>query len=151
MIDFRQAQSEDLTDIVRLLADDPLGAKREDASLPINDNYQQAFTNILNDPNALLIVATESRLIIGVAQLNVLQYLTYQGGKRAQIEGVRIARSHRQRGIGQQLFKTLIDTAKKHRCHIVQLTTDKARPQALAFYRQLGFIDSHEGMKLTID
>ncbi len=29
-----------------------------------------------------------------------------------------------------------------------QLTTDKSRPEALRFYAKLGFVASHEGMKL---
>jgi hypothetical protein len=32
----------------------------------------------------------------------------------------------------------------------VQLTTDKARPDALRFYRRLGFAASHEGLKLAL-
>lgn len=30
----------------------------------------------------------------------------------------------------------------------LQLTTDKKRPEAFKFYEKLGFIASHEGMKL---
>ena len=32
--------------------------------------------------------------------------------------------------------------------HLLQLTTDKRRPEALKFYEKLGFKSSHEGMKL---
>jgi hypothetical protein len=32
----------------------------------------------------------------------------------------------------------------------VQLTTDKRRADAQRFYKRLGFVDSHEGMKLEI-
>jgi hypothetical protein len=32
----------------------------------------------------------------------------------------------------------------------VQLTTDRRRPQARAFYERLGFADSHHGMKLDL-
>ena len=31
-----------------------------------------------------------------------------------------------------------------------QLTTDKSRPEAHRFYTQLGFVASHEGMKLRL-
>jgi GNAT superfamily N-acetyltransferase len=43
-----------------------------------------------------------------------------------------------------------IDYAKSKGCHMVQLTTDKSRPQAKAFYEALGFTASHEGMKLHL-
>ena len=33
---------------------------------------------------------------------------------------------------------------------LVQLTTDKARPDAHRFYTQLGFVASHEGVKLRL-
>jgi hypothetical protein len=33
---------------------------------------------------------------------------------------------------------------------MVQLTTDKARADALRFYERLGFRSSHEGMKLDL-
>jgi len=42
--------------------------------------------------------------VIGMAQLNILTYLTYQGGKRAQIEGVRIDKSYRSHGIGKLMM-----------------------------------------------
>jgi hypothetical protein len=34
---------------------------------------------------------------------------------------------------------------------MVQLTSDKARPDAIRFYESLGFVASHEGMKLHLD
>lgn len=37
-----------------------------------------------------------------------------------------------------------------HRGHLVQFTTDKKRPEALRFYEALGFVASHEGMKLKL-
>lgn len=32
----------------------------------------------------------------------------------------------------------------------MQLTSDKARPDAIRFYESLGFVASHEGMKLHL-
>lgn len=74
--------------------------------------------------------------------------LTYQGGIRTQIEAIRIHENYRGKGIGQKLFEWAITRAKKKGTHVVQLTTDKKRPEALAFYEKLGFKASHEGMKL---
>lgn len=83
-----------------------------------------------------------------MAQIDYLQYLTYKGGVRAQIEGVRIHKGYRNKGIGKKLFNFLIDKAKQRGCHLVQLSTDKTRPEALKFYESLGFVQSHIGMKL---
>ncbi len=41
-----------------------------------------------------------------------------------------------------------IDRLEKKGAHLIQLTTDKKRPDALKFYEKLGFKASHEGMKL---
>ena len=35
-------------------------------------------------------------------------------------------------------------------CGLVQLTSDKQRPEARRFYESLGFVASHEGMKLAL-
>jgi GNAT superfamily N-acetyltransferase len=84
-------------------------------------------------------------------QLTYIPQLTYQGGWRALIEGVRIARAERSQGLGRQMFEWAIGRARARGCHMVQLTTDKARPDALRFYQALGFVASHDGMKLHLD
>ena len=43
-----------------------------------------------------------------------------------------------------------IERAREHGCSIVQLTSDKQRPDALRFYEALGFSASHEGFKLRL-
>ena len=43
-----------------------------------------------------------------------------------------------------------VTKSKQDRCHMVQLTTDKKRDDALEFYKRLGFIPSHEGLKLLL-
>ena len=83
-------------------------------------------------------------------QLTLMRSLTYQGGWRAQIEGVRIDAGVRAQGLGRALFEWAIARAHERGCHLVQLTTDKRRPDAHRFYESLGFVASHEGMKLTL-
>ncbi len=146
---FRQAKKEDLKEIVKMLADDELGSKREDFRHPLPQVYYVAFDNILNDVNQeLVVLENENQDIIGSLQLSFLQYLTYQGGVRAQIEAVRIRKDQRGKGLGDHMFRWAIDRAKKRGAHLLQLTTDKKRPEAIKFYRNLGFVNTHEGMKL---
>jgi len=135
-----------------LLADDPLGARREDLTDPLPATYWSAFERISQDPNHVLLVAeAENGSLVGVLQLSFLPYLTYRGGWRAQIEGVRVARSQRGTGLGQLLIEAAVARARAHGCHLVQLTTDKERPDAIRFYERIGFRSSHEGMKLHLD
>lgn len=86
--------------------------------------------------------------VAGTLQLSLIPYLTYRGGLRAQIEAVRVHREYRGRGLGKFMIRWAIAEARQSKAHLVQLTTDKKRPEAIAFYESLGFISSHEGMKL---
>lgn len=148
-MNFRKANKEDVPFIVQMMADDELGKLREDFKDPLPQQYYQAFSNIDNDPNQeLIVIENESGEIIGTLQLSFIQYLTYQGGIRAQIEAVRIRNDQRGKGIGEKLFRWAIERAKEKGAHLLQLTTDKQRPDAIRFYENLGFKASHEGMKL---
>lgn len=48
------------------------------------------------------------------------------------------------------MIEWAIDQCRERGCGLVQLTTDKARSDALRFYQSLGFADSHEGLKLSL-
>ena len=150
-LSYRRAAESDVAAIVKLLAADPLGSQRERDVEPLPHEYLEAFRSIDGDANQLLILALRSEAIVGVLQLTLIPSLTYQGGWRGQIEGVRIAEEARSEGVGRRLIEQAISLARERRCHMVQLTTDKRRPRALAFYEKLGFVASHEGMKLKLD
>ena len=147
---FRKAKREDVPAIVRLLADDPLGAKRERFETPLPESYLRAFEAIDADPNNELVVACIGDEVVGVLQLTFIPYLTYQGGWRALIEAVRVDAKLRSQGVGKALFEWAIERSRSRRCHLVQLTTDKSRGDAKRFYESLGFSASHEGMKLHL-
>jgi len=146
----RRAIKSDVSAVVQMIANDKLGKLREDYQNPLPDKYYEAFQNITNDPNQELVVIEDNDKVIGTLQLTFIQYLTYQGGIRAQIEAVRVHQDYRGKGIGQKLFKWSISKAKEKGAHVLQLTTDKKRPEALVFYEKLGFKASHEGMKLHL-
>ncbi|WP_350288157.1 GNAT family N-acetyltransferase [uncultured Croceitalea sp.] len=147
----RSALKKDVVAIVEMIANDKLGKRRENFQSPLPNSYYEAFYNITTDPNQeLMVLENDSQEVIGTLQLSFIQYLTYQGGIRAQIEAVRIHEEYRGKGIGQELFKWAIARAKEKGAHVVQLTTDKKRPEALAFYEKLGFKASHAGMKLHL-
>jgi GNAT superfamily N-acetyltransferase len=147
---FRRATRDDLPEIVRMLADDPLGARRETYAVPLPPSYHAAFEAIEADPNNELVVAVLADRVIGVLQLTFIPSITYRGGWRALIEGVRVDASVRSEGIGRRLFDWAIERARERGCHLVQLTSDKARPDAIRFYQSLGFVASHEGLKRSL-
>lgn len=148
---FRPARPDDLVSIVRLLADDPLGSRRERIEDPLPASYHAAFEAIERDPNSTLIIAEHAGRLAGVLQLTYIPNLTYQGGLRAQIEGVRVTADLRQLGIGRALVEHAIEMARAAGCRLIQLTTDKSRPDAVRFYESLSFRPTHEGMKRFLD
>lgn len=149
-MEFRQATLHDLAAIVRLLADDELGATRERFEEPLPQSYINAFLAIEEQKGNSLLVAEENNEIIGCLQLTFIPGIARLGMTRAQIEGVRVDRRYRGKRVGEALFQYAIDLAKAHGCGLIQLTTDKNRKEAHKFYDRLGFISSHEGMKLQL-
>lgn len=149
---FRKATINDISKIVEMIADDELGKTREDFRIPLPNEYYEAFKNIDADKNQeLIVVENENAEIIGTLQLSFIQYLTYRGGIRAQIEAVRIRKDQRGMGLGKKMFEWAINRAQERKAHLLQLTTDKKRPKAIKFYEDLGFTSSHEGMKMHFE
>jgi len=146
----RKAVAADVAAIVAMLADDALGAKREDASVPLRDSYRNAFAAIDADRNQLLAVVEQESEIIGCMQISFIPGLSRMGMWRGQIESVRIASHIRGGGIGRRMIEWAIEQCRERGCGLVQLTTDKSRSDALRFYQSLGFTDSHEGLKLSL-
>ncbi len=149
---FRRARREDVPAIVRLLADDPLGAGREalgEAELPAA--YWRGFDAIDADARQLLVVGELDGRVVGTLQLSFIPSLTYRGGERAQIEAVRVEAGSRGQGVGRAMVLWAIGQARLRGCRLVQLTTDRRRPDALRFYESLGFRASHTGLKLPLD
>lgn len=149
-VTLRLATRSDVPEIIRMLADDPLGAKRETYASPLPDSYYAAFDAIDGDTNNELVVAAVAGRAVGVLQLTFIPYLTYRGSWRALIEGVRVDSSLRSSGVGKQLVEWALERARQRGCHMVQLTSDKTRPDAIRFYQALGFVASHEGLKLHL-
>ncbi len=147
---FRTATIDDLSEIVRLLADDFLGRKRECYKEPLPQSYVNAFREIEADPNNELIVAESEGEIIGTLQLTFTQSISFQGGRRATVESVRVDAPHRSKGIGRQMMLGAIDRAKEKGCLSMQLTTSAERMDAHRFYENLGFSGTHLGMKIKL-
>lgn len=149
-INIRLAEREDVPDIVRLLADDFLGSRREAHEEQLSEDYYTAYDEIRADPNNELVVVEGDSQVIGTFQITYIPSLTYQGGRRAQVEAVRVDERLRGKGIGRLAMLWAIRRARQRGCRLVQLTTNKQRPEALNFYQQLGFVNSHEGLKLYL-
>ena len=148
---FRHATIADLPEIVELLADDELGKAREEPGPPPSPRYAEAFKAIKSDPNQFLAVVEKGGALVGCMQLSFIPGLSRAGLWRGQIESVRIASSQRGSGLGRAFLEWAIQECRDRGCGLVQLSTDKTRPDALRFYESLGFRASHEGLKLALE
>ncbi|MET7865093.1 GNAT family N-acetyltransferase [Micromonospora taraxaci] len=145
---FREAVRADLPAVIALLADDVLGKARDFTA--VDEAYERAFADITADPRNQLIVAEQHGELVGCLQITYIPGLGRHGSERSLIESVRIRSDRRGQGLGRDMMAWAIDQARQRGCALVQLTTDKTRADAHRFYLGLGFVASHEGMKLTL-
>ena len=150
MVQYRLAKRSDLPAIVRMLAEDDLGAQRERSETPLMQAYYEAFEAIEEDPNHELIVSEIDEEVIGTLHLMFLPSISYQGKMRAQVESVRVTGQFRGQGIGAEMMGWAMKRARQRGCHLMQLTSHKSREDAHRFYERLGFTKSHIGMKISL-
>ncbi|MER7568755.1 GNAT family N-acetyltransferase [Streptomyces sp. NPDC048523] len=147
-LDIRPATTDDVSAIVGMLADDPLGAQRE--SPDDLEPYLAALERLSSDPNQHVVVATREDRVVGTLQLTIVPGLSRRGATRSIIEGVRIHADERGSGLGSRLIEWAIEESRRQNCQLVQLTSDNTRTDAHRFYERLGFTASHVGFKLTL-
>ncbi|MFD0135478.1 GNAT family N-acetyltransferase [Streptomyces sp. NPDC059687] len=147
-LEIRPVVTDDVSAIVAMLADDPLGARREspDDLTP----YLNALERVNGDPNQHLMVAVRDGRIVGTLQLSIIPGLSRRGATRSIVEAVRIHADERGSGLGTQLLQWAIDESRRQDCQLVQLTSDVSRTDAHRFYERLGFESSHMGFKLAL-
>ncbi|RAO36384.1 Protein PhnO [Micromonospora saelicesensis] len=145
---YREAVRADLPAVIALLADDVLGKARDFTE--VDEAYERAFAAIDADPRNQLIVAELAGELVGCLQITYIPGLGRHGSERSLIESVRVRSDRRGQGLGRDLMTWAVDQARQRGCALVQLTTDKTREDAHRFYLGLGFVASHEGMKLAL-
>lgn len=95
--------------------------------------------------------AHDGSAVVGTLQLSLLPSLSRRGTLRLQIEAVRVGPSAQGIGLGTAVFEWAHECGRRFGAGLVQLTTDKSRTGAQRFYDRLGYVASHEGMKLPLD
>lgn len=143
-VTFRPATRADVATIVALLEDDMLGATRESKDLA---PYLEAYDTMQAEQGNALFVAEMAGEVVATYQISVFSGLSLKAARRAQIESLRVARSHRGKGIGAQVMTHAAAQARAAGCTLIQLTSNEARARARAFYESIGFTASHIGFK----
>lgn len=147
MIRWRLAMRDDVAAVVALLTDDDLGARREVSDLA---PYLAAFDAMTAEGNNHLIVGDQDGVIVATYQLTFITGLSLRAARRAQVESVRVASNLRSTGIGAALMADAETRARAAGCSLIQLTTNRDRSRAHAFYARQGYEPSHLGFKKSL-
>ena len=149
MIRFRPARRDEVPAVIAMLADDVLGQGREESDPA---PYYAAFDAMQNEGgNTLLVGVDQDDRPVATYQLTFISGLSLRASRRAQIESVRVAASHRGQGIGEAIMRDAESRARAAGCRLLQLTSNRSRDRALAFYERVGFTASHIGFKRNLD
>lgn len=141
----RIAETSDLEAILALTAEDSMHYFNEPGEVTINQ--RDAFDEISADLNQDLLVGEVDGRVVCTAQVTWTRMLSADGGLYCQVEAVRTAASMRGQGIGTTLMASIESEARKRGAARIQLTSNRQRTRAHAFYEELGFTASHVGMK----
>ncbi|MFE2961814.1 GNAT family N-acetyltransferase [Nocardia tengchongensis] len=144
----QRAERADVPALVALLSDDEIGRTREGFDIA---RYEEAYDAVTRDPSHYLaVVRDEGDRIVGTMQLTIIPGLSRGGATRLQIEGVRVAAAERSRGIGTAMLEWAHDHGRHRGATLSQVTTDRVRERAHAFYARLGYDNSHVGLKRAL-
>ena len=147
----RLARSDDLSILLALIQADPISSSRSGQSTAVTAEVLAAFAAIEQSADHQLWVAEQEGEAIGVYQLSFLPGLARNGMWRAIVESVHVRADWRNTGVGESMMRHAIGQAQQRGCGLIQLTSDKRRTDAHRFYLRLGFVASHEGMKLSLE
>jgi GNAT superfamily N-acetyltransferase len=146
----RSATEDHLPRIVELIGKGAVGRSSENPGPPLPEGYRRAFEAIAATPGAALLVAEVEGEVVGTFQFCVIPNISHGGQPVAQVESVHVADEYRSHGIGAVMMRWAMDEGRRRQCYVLQLTSNKVRRRAHRFYRRLGFIASHEGMRLYL-
>jgi ribosomal protein S18 acetylase RimI-like enzyme len=148
-LEIRRARREDVAAIVDIFRADEVGHGDRQGS-PDLAPYLEGFARIEASADNALYVATIGEEVVGTFQQTFIPGLVARGRTRLKIESVHVRPDCRSKGIGAQMMLFAIEEARRLRVGIVELTSNKKRPEAHRFYERLGFDRSHEGFKLIL-
>lgn len=150
-VQIRPATETDLPRIVELIHLGAVGGRgAEDLGPPLPAAYYDAFRSFARFPEAKVMVAEVGGEVVGTFQFHLLPSLANGALPTAEVESVHVAEAMRSRRIGEAMMSWAIAEARRLGCKRLQLTSNKARTDAHRFYERLGFVKSHEGIKLNL-
>jgi GNAT superfamily N-acetyltransferase len=147
---FRNARPDDLRFILELIVEDSVISTGDNPADAGHADYANALAAIDADPNEEMLVVENDGERVGCFQLSYLPGLMRRGMWRGQIEVVHVGDAWQNRGFGSEMMRWAVERCRQRGCGLVQLTSNKKRPDAHRFYERLGFLRSHEGFKIYL-
>ena len=145
----RTARREDVAAIVDIFRSDEVGHGDREGP-PDLAPYLEGFARIEASADNALYVATLGDEVVGTFQRTLIPGLVARGRIRLKIESVHVRPDWRGKGIGARMMRFALEEARRLGVGLVELTSNKKRPDAHRFYERLGFDRSHEGFKMIL-
>jgi GNAT superfamily N-acetyltransferase len=142
-IRIRRAETYDLPDLLRVLAQ--LGQTRPLDSA--SGNVQDAWQQIQSQPLRVLLVAEVAGRVIGTVDWYLTPNLTHDARPYITIENFVVDATNRRRGVGTALLNAVIEEAQRAGCYKVQLQSDIRRGDAHRLYEAVGFKPTAQGYR----
>lgn len=109
---------------------------------------EAAWQTLQSGPGQHLLVAEADGRIAGTATVIVVPNIGHGGKPWAAVENVVVAEEYRGRGVGVRLMAAAGDLSREAGCYKLVLTSNLTREAAHAFYRRLGWRQTHAGFSL---
>jgi ribosomal protein S18 acetylase RimI-like enzyme len=145
----RPARHEDIPRLLELYAELIIvrpGVQQTKA--PTSEEYARTLDQIQSTPGRRLLVIEENGIAAGMIDLLIMSNLSYNTRPWALIEALVIDSRRRREGLGKKLVEYALSSAREAGCYKIELTSNKVRLEAHAFYRSLGFQDMALGFRI---
>jgi GNAT superfamily N-acetyltransferase len=106
---------------------------------------------LLKRPDEILLVAVESRRIVGTNHVLIFRHLGRALKPAAIIENMVVDSRARGAGVGDQLMEAALKIARRRGCYKLSLTSNRKRPKAHRFYEKFGMRRTHCGFTMYLD
>ena len=139
----RKATERDIEAVCRLIGQmSPMGFRHD-----YTNAIDKFRSHISGNPDYFLWVAELSGNIAGTAMMHLQHKLSYHCGTAAHLEDVVVDQAYRGQGIGAELVREAVTTARQHGCYKIMLT---CYPKTAAYYERFGFRQHDIGMRLDL-
>ncbi len=140
------ARQSELAASIAVFGDDALGVTLE-ATEPVKVD-QSAFDALQGDPNHMSVVRKRDGKFFA---MRLLSGRSRRGAWRKEIKAVCVSCASRAKGVGQELLAWSVDIARQRGCTLVQLTSDRRRPDAPRSYQCARFARTRFGYKMSLE